>query len=89
MLVCPNCKKVSVTFDPLMYLSLPLPSTTMRTMTVTVFSSDGSTLPIPLTVTVPKYGRTKDLIEALNISCSLRDEETLVVAEVCRGSYGL
>ncbi|XP_044498409.1 ubiquitin carboxyl-terminal hydrolase 8-like isoform X3 [Mangifera indica] len=82
MLVCPNCKKVSVTFDPLMYLSLPLPSTTMRTMTVTVFSSDGSTLPIPLTVTVPKYGRTKDLIEALNISCSLRDEETLVVAEI-------
>ncbi|KAJ0028863.1 hypothetical protein Pint_36200 [Pistacia integerrima] len=89
MLVCPNCKKVSVTFDPLMYLSLPLPSTTMRTMTVTVFSSDGSTLPIPFTVTVPKYGRTKDLIEALSISCSLRDDETLVVAEVCCGSYGL
>ncbi|KAL5808588.1 hypothetical protein ACOSQ3_029279 [Xanthoceras sorbifolium] len=82
MLVCPLCKKVSVTFDPLMYLSLPLPSTTMRTLTVTVFSTDGSTLPSPFTITVPKYGRLKDLIEALSTLCSLRNDETLLVAEI-------
>ncbi|KAJ6755604.1 UBIQUITIN CARBOXYL-TERMINAL HYDROLASE [Salix purpurea] len=35
-LVCPDCRKVSVTFDPFMYLSLPLPSTNTRTMTLTV-----------------------------------------------------
>lgn len=82
MLVCPVCKKVSVTFDPFMYLSLPLPSTTMRTMTVTVLSTDGTTLPYPCTVTVPKCGRLKDLIQALSIACSLRNDERLLVAEV-------
>ncbi|XP_021771249.1 ubiquitin carboxyl-terminal hydrolase 8-like isoform X1 [Chenopodium quinoa] len=81
-LVCPICKRVSVTFDPFMYLSLPLPSTTMRTMTVTLLSTDGSVLPSSLTVTVPKYGTCKDLIQALSTAVSLRDGETLFVAEV-------
>ncbi|KAG9445256.1 hypothetical protein H6P81_016596 [Aristolochia fimbriata] len=81
-LVCPICNKVSVTFDPFMYLSLPLPSTTMRTMTVTIFSMDGMTLPTPYTVTVPKNGKCKDLVHALSISCSLRNDENLIVAEI-------
>lgn len=81
-LVCPVCKKVSVTFDPFMYLSLPLPSTTTRTMNLTVMSTDGSTMPLPITVSVPKYGKYEDLIQALTIACSLGVDETLLVAEV-------
>lgn len=81
-LVCPACNKKSVTFDPFMYLSLPLPSTTMRTMTLTVLSTDGMNLPTPITVTVPKCGRQKDLIEALSIACSLRNDEMLMVVEI-------
>ncbi|XP_071710361.1 ubiquitin carboxyl-terminal hydrolase 8-like [Rutidosis leptorrhynchoides] len=81
-LICPVCKKHSVTFDPFLYLSLPLPSPTMRTMTLTVLSTDGSTLPIPVTVTVPKIGKFKDLIEALSTACSLGSNETLLVAEI-------
>ncbi|XVE61364.1 hypothetical protein DITRI_Ditri06bG0033600 [Diplodiscus trichospermus] len=81
-LVCPICKKVSVTFDPFMYLTLPLPSTTMRAMTLTVFSTDGIMLPTPFTVTVPKCGRLKDLIDALSEACSLRNDETLLVSEI-------
>ncbi|XVF07501.1 hypothetical protein REPUB_Repub06bG0144400 [Reevesia pubescens] len=81
-LVCPACKKVSVTFDPFMYLTLPLPSTTMRTMTLTVFSTNGIMLPTPFTVTVPKCGRLKDLIDTLSVACSLRNDETLLVAEI-------
>ncbi|KAK3140274.1 hypothetical protein QOZ80_5AG0398500 [Eleusine coracana subsp. coracana] len=81
-LVCPICKKVSVTFDPFMYLSLPLPSTTMRTMTITVFSSDGTAGPSPYTVSVPKSGDTRTLVNALSSACSLRDDECLLVAEV-------
>ncbi|XP_061362460.1 ubiquitin carboxyl-terminal hydrolase 8-like isoform X2 [Gastrolobium bilobum] len=83
-LVCPVCRKVSFTFDPFMYLSLPLPSTTIRTMTVTVMSTDGITFPIPLTVTVPECGTLEDLIGTLSVSCSLRDDETLLVAEIYR-----
>ncbi|XP_042511802.1 ubiquitin carboxyl-terminal hydrolase 8-like [Macadamia integrifolia] len=81
-LVCPVCRKVSVTFDPFMYLSLPLPSTTMRTITVTVLGTDGTTLPCPVTVNVPKVGYCKDLIQALSKACSLRSDETLLVAEI-------
>ncbi|KAG4183297.1 hypothetical protein ERO13_A09G101100v2 [Gossypium hirsutum] len=81
-LVCPQCKKVSVTFDPFMYLSLPLPSTTSRTMTVTVISTDGTFQPAPFTITVPKSGKLEDLIQALSIACSLGADENLLVAEI-------
>ncbi|XP_020575146.1 ubiquitin carboxyl-terminal hydrolase 9-like [Phalaenopsis equestris] len=81
-LVCPVCSKVSVTFDPFMYLSLPLPSTLTRSMNVTVFSGDGSALPMPFTVTVPKNGCCRDLVRALSIACCLESSEALLVAEV-------
>ncbi|XP_057784693.1 ubiquitin carboxyl-terminal hydrolase 8-like [Salvia miltiorrhiza] len=85
-LVCPICKKLSVTFDPFMYLSLPLPSSTMRKMTLTVLSTDGTNLPHPVTVTVPHNGTRKDLVDALGIACSLRDDETLFIAEIFNNS---
>ncbi|TKY48709.1 Ubiquitin carboxyl-terminal hydrolase 8 [Spatholobus suberectus] len=83
-LVCPVCRKVSVTFDPFMYLSLPLPSTTMRTMTITVVSGSGNEMSqlLPYTISVPKNGRFEDLTCALSIVCSLGADETLLVAEV-------
>ncbi|XP_021893354.1 ubiquitin carboxyl-terminal hydrolase 5 isoform X2 [Carica papaya] len=81
-LVCPVCNKVSVTFDPFMYLSLPLQQTTTRTMTVAVFTCDGSALPSTCTVTVPKQGRCRDLIQALSNSCLLKQTEELKLAEV-------
>ncbi|CAN0840798.1 Ubiquitin carboxyl-terminal hydrolase 10 [Linum grandiflorum] len=81
-LVCPDCSKVSVTFDPLMYLSLPLPSTVIRSMTVTVFYGDGSGLPMPYTVSVMKHGQCRDLNKALSAACCLRTDESLLLAEV-------
>ncbi|XP_010538864.1 PREDICTED: ubiquitin carboxyl-terminal hydrolase 10-like [Tarenaya hassleriana] len=81
-LVCPVCGKISITFDPFMYLSLPLPSTVTRSMTVTVFYGDGSRLPMPYTVTVPKHGSCRDLNIALGTVCCLNSDETLLLAEV-------
>ncbi|KAL0417947.1 UNVERIFIED_CONTAM: Ubiquitin carboxyl-terminal hydrolase 5 [Sesamum radiatum] len=81
-LVCPVCNKVSVTFDPFMYLSLPLQPATTRSMTVTVFTCDGSALPEAYTITVPKQGRCRDLIQALSNSCSLEVNEKLLLAEI-------
>ncbi|KAK4795653.1 hypothetical protein SAY86_027979 [Trapa natans] len=81
-LVCPACGKISITFDPFMYLTLPLPSNATRTMTVTVFYCDGSGLPMPYTVTVPKHGSCKGLIQALGAACCLRPDESLLLAEV-------
>ncbi|KAI4343170.1 hypothetical protein MLD38_027704 [Melastoma candidum] len=81
-LVCPVCGKISITFDPFMYLTLPLPSSATRTITVTVFYVDGTGLPMPYTVTVPKHGRGKDLNQALGVVCCLRTDERLLLAEV-------
>ncbi|RVW91634.1 Ubiquitin carboxyl-terminal hydrolase 10 [Vitis vinifera] len=81
-LVCPVCSKISITFDPFMYLSLPLPSTVTRIMTVTVFYGDGSGLPMPYTVTVLKHGYCKDLSQALAAACCLKSDENLLLAEV-------
>ncbi|XP_047313700.1 ubiquitin carboxyl-terminal hydrolase 5 [Impatiens glandulifera] len=81
-LVCPVCNKISVTFDPFMYLSLPLQSTTTRSMTVTVFTCDGFALPNVCTVSVPKQGRCRDLIQAISNSSSLKHNEKLLLAEI-------
>ncbi|XP_019433322.1 PREDICTED: ubiquitin carboxyl-terminal hydrolase 10-like [Lupinus angustifolius] len=81
-LVCPVCGKVSITFDPFMYLSLPMPSTVTRTMTVTVIYGDGSCLPMPFTVNVLKHGSCRDLCTALGTACCLKSDEMLLLAEV-------
>ncbi|KAK8512013.1 hypothetical protein V6N12_074697 [Hibiscus sabdariffa] len=81
-LVCPVCSKISITFDPFMYLSLPLPSTITRTMTVTMFYGDGSGLPMPYTVSLLKNGFCKDLLLALGSACCLKSDEHLLLAEV-------
>lgn len=81
-LVCPVCGKISITFDPFMYLSLPLPSTVTRSVTVTLFYGDGSGLPMPFTVTVQRHGCTKDLTLALAAACCLKSDENLLLAEV-------
>ncbi|KAL8207878.1 hypothetical protein R6Q57_007290 [Mikania cordata] len=81
-LVCPDCDKISITFDPFMYLSLPLPSTATRSMTITIFCGNGRSLPMPFTVNVLKQGYCKDLFQALGVACCLGSDETLILAEV-------
>ena len=44
-LVCPECFKVSVTFDPFCYLTLPLPMKKDRTMEVFLVRSDPQSRP--------------------------------------------
>lgn len=51
-------------------------------MTVTVFYGNGSTLPMPYTVTVLKHGYIKDLIQALSTECCLKIGESILLAEV-------
>ncbi|PUZ44791.1 hypothetical protein GQ55_8G152100 [Panicum hallii var. hallii] len=81
-LVCPVCGKVSVTFDPFMYLSLPLQFASTRSMTAVIFSCDGSVAPTQFTVNVPKQGRCRDLLQALGNACSLKNGEKLLIAEI-------
>ncbi|CAB1316995.1 unnamed protein product, partial [Coregonus sp. 'balchen'] len=54
-LVCPVCAKVSVTFDPFCYLTLPLPMKKERTLEVYLYK-----------LTVPKVGYISDLCTSLS-----------------------
>uniref|UniRef100_A0A674ALG1 Ubiquitin carboxyl-terminal hydrolase n=1 Tax=Salmo trutta TaxID=8032 RepID=A0A674ALG1_SALTR len=49
-LVCPECRKVSVTFDPFCYLSVPLPFSKDRVMEVFFVSLDPVAKPVQMVV---------------------------------------
>lgn len=51
-LVCPECQKVSVTFDPFSFLSLPLPTKKERTMEVFLIRLDPKSKPLQVSQNV-------------------------------------
>lgn len=79
-LVCPECAKVSVTFDPFCYLTLPLPLKKDRIMEVFLVPADPHCRPIQYRVTVPLMGAISDLCEALS-------KLSGIAAENVRGSH--
>ncbi|XP_006892978.1 PREDICTED: ubiquitin carboxyl-terminal hydrolase 4 isoform X2 [Elephantulus edwardii] len=80
-LVCPECAKVSVTFDPFCYLTLPLPLKKDRIMEVFLVPADPCCRPTQYRVTVPLMGAVSDLCEALS-SLSGIAAENMVVTDV-------
>uniref|UniRef100_A0A8C5NY84 Ubiquitin carboxyl-terminal hydrolase 15 n=1 Tax=Jaculus jaculus TaxID=51337 RepID=A0A8C5NY84_JACJA len=66
-LVCPECAKISVTFDPFCYLTLPLPVKKERSLEVYLVRMDPLTKPMQYKVIVPKIGNIVDLCAALSI----------------------
>lgn len=79
--VCPECPKVSVTFDPFCYLSLPLPVKKERRMEVFVVFADIAKCPKQFKVTVAKDGCMKDLCEVLS-KLSGCESSQLIVTDV-------
>eukprot|EP00049_Salpingoeca_infusionum_P018574 m.357843 g.357843 ORF g.357843 m.357843 type:complete len:965 (-) comp17958_c0_seq1:263-3157(-) len=53
-LICPECNKVSVTFDPMMYMPLPLPDKSMKLFEVTVRFLDTTRPPVTYGVLLPQ-----------------------------------
>ncbi|EGD75888.1 hypothetical protein PTSG_11617 [Salpingoeca rosetta] len=53
-LVCPDCNKVSITFDPFMYLQVPLPENETKVFPVTVSFKDPNRPPKRYGVKLPK-----------------------------------
>uniref|UniRef100_A0A2I3SJM5 Ubiquitin carboxyl-terminal hydrolase n=2 Tax=Pan TaxID=9596 RepID=A0A2I3SJM5_PANTR len=80
-LVCPECAKVSVTFDPFCYLTLPLPLKKDRVMEVFLVPADPHCRPTQYRVTVPLMGAVSDLCEALSRLSGIA-AENMVVADV-------
>lgn len=85
-LVCPDCQKVSITFDPYMYLSVPLPDKEMRTVKVIVLWADPTKLPRQYGVQVRKNkGTIHELIEGLASQCGSNAEQ-LRIGDVPRST---
>lgn len=80
-LVCPECSKVSVTFDPFCYLTLPLPMKKDRTMEIFLVRADPKSKPTQYRVIVPKLGTISDLCTTL---CQISGvaAEKMVVTDV-------
>ncbi|KAG5838877.1 hypothetical protein ANANG_G00228320 [Anguilla anguilla] len=80
-LVCPECHKVSVTFDPFCYLSVPLPVSKERVMEVFFVSLDPAAKPVQHRLVVPKAGKVSDLCAALSLATDIPANQ-MVVADV-------
>ncbi|CAH3164466.1 unnamed protein product [Porites evermanni] len=80
-LVCPDCSKVSVTFDPFCYLSLPLPVKKERNLDIFLVRSDPLRKPILYKLTVPKMGNIADLLAILSKETNI-PKEKMVVTDV-------
>ncbi|MEE6502614.1 hypothetical protein FKM82_004575 [Ascaphus truei] len=80
-LVCPECAKVSVTFDPFCYLTLPLPMKKDRTMEVFLVRVEPQCRPTQYRVVVPKMGAVSDLSSALSALSGV-PAENMVVTDV-------
>uniref|UniRef100_A0A8C4YSZ7 Ubiquitin carboxyl-terminal hydrolase n=1 Tax=Gopherus evgoodei TaxID=1825980 RepID=A0A8C4YSZ7_9SAUR len=77
-LVCPACGKVSVTFDPFCYLSVPLPVSQERAMELFFVYMDPSRKPQQHRVVVPKAGKVLDLCLALAKHTGVPAEQMMV-----------
>ncbi|KAK9497948.1 hypothetical protein O3M35_003843 [Rhynocoris fuscipes] len=79
--VCPECERVSVTFDPFCYLSLPLPLKKDRILNVRYIPFDGNKRESNFRVSVPRKGIIRDLCQELSARVACKPDQ-LLVAEI-------
>ncbi|XP_061760863.1 ubiquitin carboxyl-terminal hydrolase 19 isoform X2 [Nerophis ophidion] len=85
-LVCPTCSKVSITFDPFLYLPVPLPQK-QKVLSVFYFAKEPHKKPIKFLVSVSKENSsTAEVLEAISRSVRVKPEN-LRLAEVAKNSF--
>ncbi|KAK8757004.1 hypothetical protein V5799_000296 [Amblyomma americanum] len=62
--ICPKCHKVSISFDPFLYLTVPLPKR-QRVFVVNFFSLDPQSMPVKLRVRLNHDAKVQDLKEEI------------------------
>lgn len=80
-LVCPTCSKVSITFDPFLYLPVPLPQK-QKVLSVFYYAKEPHKKPIKFLVSVSKENSsTAEVLESISRSVRVKPEN-LILAEV-------
>lgn len=62
--ICPKCQKVSISFDPFLYLTVPLPKR-QRVFVVHFFALDPQSIPVKLRVRLNHDAKIQDLKEEI------------------------
>ncbi|XP_027144152.1 ubiquitin carboxyl-terminal hydrolase 19 isoform X2 [Larimichthys crocea] len=85
-LVCPTCSKVSITFDPFLYLPVPLPQK-QKVLSVFYFAKEPHKKPIKFLVSVSKENSsTAEVLESISRSVRIK-AENLRLAEVGKNRF--
>ncbi|XP_023087162.1 ubiquitin carboxyl-terminal hydrolase 19 isoform X5 [Piliocolobus tephrosceles] len=85
-LVCPVCAKVSITFDPFLYLPVPLPQK-QKVLPVFYFAREPHSKPIKFLVSVSKENSTaSEVLDSLSQSVRVKPEN-LRLAEVIKNRF--
>ncbi|XP_023812130.1 ubiquitin carboxyl-terminal hydrolase 19 isoform X1 [Oryzias latipes] len=85
-LVCPMCSKVSITFDPFLYLPVPLPQK-QKVLSVFFFAKEPHKKPIKFLVSVSKENSsTAEVLESISRSVRVKPEN-LRIAEVSKNRF--
>ncbi|KAJ8257555.1 hypothetical protein GJAV_G00186880 [Gymnothorax javanicus] len=85
-LVCPICSKVSITFDPFLYLPVPLPQK-QKVLTVFYFAKEPHKKPVKFLVSVSKdSSSTAEVLESISRSVRIKPEN-LRLAEVVKNRF--
>ncbi|XP_060587282.1 ubiquitin carboxyl-terminal hydrolase 4-like [Ruditapes philippinarum] len=79
--ICPECDKISVTFDPFCYLSLSVPVKKERQLEVFWVPLDPAKKPMQFKLTVPKMGCVADICDVLSQYVAV-DKNFMVVTDV-------
>ncbi|XP_037334767.2 ubiquitin carboxyl-terminal hydrolase 19 isoform X3 [Pungitius pungitius] len=85
-LVCPTCSKVSITFDPFLYLPVPLPQK-QKVLSVFYFAKEPHKKPIKFLVSVSKENSsTAEVLDSISKNVRVRPEN-LRLAEVGKNRF--
>ncbi|XP_072437845.1 ubiquitin carboxyl-terminal hydrolase 19 isoform X3 [Chiloscyllium punctatum] len=85
-LVCPICYKVSITFDPFLYLSVPLPQK-QKLLNVYFFAKEPHKKPVKVLVSVSKENASAaDVLDAISRNMKVK-ADTLRLTEVARNRF--
>uniref|UniRef100_A0A667XEM8 ubiquitinyl hydrolase 1 n=1 Tax=Myripristis murdjan TaxID=586833 RepID=A0A667XEM8_9TELE len=85
-LVCPTCSKVSITFDPFLYLPVPLPQK-QKVLTVFYFAKEPHKKPIKFLCSVSKENSsTAEVLESISRNVRIKPEN-LRLAEVVKNRF--
>eukprot|EP00798_Chlamydomonas_sp_ICE-L_P020878 gene20878-27720_t len=87
---CPNCEHASMKFDPFMYLSLPLPESRVKSLTVTWANMQGEGVTTKYCIDVSTSGTVKDVLAKLRLKLGYDqdlDRHLMLLAKVVRTSH--